>query len=336
MKKMDAVPLHRELSDPGLHSALAGYVRRRIGQASDADDVIQSTLADALGSEHAPGSAEDVRRWVFGIARNKVADHFRRRGREPLAEIDDLADPGQEPEHEERDLLRWAEREVPPGEQNQRTFEWLLREGHGDRLEEIADDERLPAPAVRQRVSRLRRYLRSRWAAAVAATLAVAGLYWWGTRPRVETPIARETPGPVERASELRRVARRDCAEQRWQECVAGLDRAKALDPTGDDAPDVAELRAGAARATSVPAPAPSAPAPSAAPPTVPVPTALPKSSEAPPRKPVGKPALTSDSMGEKWSSRASASTSVSPSDPPKAKAQGKKGSFDSDSNFAK
>ncbi|HEX3850670.1 MAG TPA: hypothetical protein VHW01_06860 [Polyangiaceae bacterium] len=45
------------------------------------------------------------------------------------------------------------------------TLEWMLREGDGEKLEQIARDANLPAPRVRQRVSRLRCFLREQWAA---------------------------------------------------------------------------------------------------------------------------------------------------------------------------
>jgi hypothetical protein len=48
-----------------------------------------------------------------------------------------------------------------------------LRESDGESLDEIARDAELPAPRVRQRVSRLRRHLHSRWLALGAAGLAL-------------------------------------------------------------------------------------------------------------------------------------------------------------------
>ncbi len=57
------------------------------------------------------------------------------------------------------------------------TLRWMVREADGDKLEAIAADEALPAERVRQRVSRLRRWMRGRWLAelAVVTMLAVAG-----------------------------------------------------------------------------------------------------------------------------------------------------------------
>jgi len=71
------------------------------------------------------------------------------------------------------DLLRWAQKERPAGEENAKTLEWMLREGEGEKLETIAAEANVPAPRVRQRVSRLRRYYKARWAAQTAALAAL-------------------------------------------------------------------------------------------------------------------------------------------------------------------
>lgn len=185
------------LSDPALLSALGAHVRSRV-PASDADDVFQSVLADALAGL-APDDGEALRRWIFGVARHKIADYYRRTRREqPTDAQDEEAAPtsGRADAHE---LLRWAEDELPPGSDAKRTFEWMLREGDGEKLESIAETEKLPAPRVRKRVSRMREHFRARWAAYVAG-LAAAGLailvvvYILRRKPE---PQARIVPEPV-------------------------------------------------------------------------------------------------------------------------------------------
>ena len=71
------------------------------------------------------------------------------------------------------DLMRWAQKELPAGKENEQTLEWMLREGEGEKLETIAAEANVPAPRVRQRVSRLRRYYKARWAAQTAAVAAL-------------------------------------------------------------------------------------------------------------------------------------------------------------------
>jgi len=186
------------LADPALREALLKFARRRL-PPGEVDDLVQNTLADALSSTSAPTEEADFRRWVRGIARHKIADAYRRRGRLPplVAELDASgADPGPAT----GELTQWIERELPKTEGAQATLHWLLRESEGETLDEIARDAALPAPRVRQRVSRLRRHFQTRWLALGAAGLALligAGILchaWRGTR--AASPIARETVTP--------------------------------------------------------------------------------------------------------------------------------------------
>jgi DNA-directed RNA polymerase specialized sigma24 family protein len=188
------------LSDRALLAALGAFVRSRV-PATDADDVVQAALADALGSEGAPTEAEALRRWLFGVARNKIADFHRRHRREQPSDTVDEKEAPSSGRSSARDLLRWAEEELPPGSDARRTFEWMLREGDGEKLESIAESEKLPAPRVRKRVSRMREHFRARWAA-YAAALAAAGIaafivfYMFRKKPVPEARIVPE-PRPV-------------------------------------------------------------------------------------------------------------------------------------------
>ena len=140
---------------PDLRAALIAMVRKRVPD-SEVEDIVQQALAEAIESPHAPQDSEALRRWIFGVAKNKVVDYHRRAGRESF-DLPDVA--GTPAPHTEADLLRWAERNLPDGDENQKTLDWMIREGEGEKLESIAASEKLPAPRVRQRVSRLRRHL---------------------------------------------------------------------------------------------------------------------------------------------------------------------------------
>jgi DNA-directed RNA polymerase specialized sigma24 family protein len=285
------------LADPRLRADLLRFVRGRVAE-SEAEDVVQTILTDAFAARGRPEDPEELRRWVFGIAKNKVADVHRRGAREVVRD----APVGEEASAESaplsaRDLLRWAENELPEGEQAQSTLDWMLREGSGEKLEHIAEEERVPAARVRQRVSRLRKHYRARWAAqlAAAAALLALGLVLWAVWRGRTTPgpddIARETPTPEQRAVELRRVALERCDEKDWKPCLEGLDKAKAIDPVGDTAERIREARAAAARALAPTPPAPSAEQKPNAPPepptkTAPMPTEAPKSAPPPLKEP--------------------------------------------------
>ncbi len=247
---------------------------------------MQTTLADALAATAAPDSAEDLERWIRGIARHKIADLYRGRrhespGREDGAEIavDDRAP------HSARDLLRWATKALPDAKSDQHTLEWMLREGAGEKLEEIAQEQGIPAARVRQRVSRLRRLLRERWAAQVAAVAGIAlvvGVAYLLLRDAPDVPpVARELPATPKPAELLRKRALAACERQAFEDCLALLDQAKQLDPAGESLAEIRRARAAASNALlSQPAPRDIAP---------PVPTTAPPA-------PTTAPPLTTDS----------------------------------------
>lgn len=163
------------LADPRLWRDLAHTVRRRIDQV-EVEDVVQATLEEALTAKALPAAADGVRRFVFAIARQKVADVYRLRDRERRRALKECAD---DPAPPPDDLRRWVERTLPKAPSAQQTFDWMLREADGETLAEIAANDRVSALVVRQRVSRLRRWLRARWAKEVAA-LAVVALFLFG------------------------------------------------------------------------------------------------------------------------------------------------------------
>src|SRR5688572_13371002 len=179
---MSTVPSTQTIG-PDLRSALIAMVRKRVPE-SEVEDIVQSALAEAVESPNAPKEPEALRRWIFGVAKNKVVDYHRRAGRERPGG-DDLPEvPNAPAPHAEADLLRWAERHLPEGDDAKKTLDWMLREGEGEKLESIALSEHVPAPRVRQRVSRLRRHFKTHWQKEVAllATLGVlmsVAIFFW-------------------------------------------------------------------------------------------------------------------------------------------------------------
>ncbi len=238
------------LSDPALREGLLKFARRRLPPA-EVEDLVQNTLTEALVAANAPSDPAEFRRWVHGIARHKIADGYRRRARQPLLG----ADPDQnaaEPNPSTSELSQWIESELPKTDGAQATLHWLLREGAGETLDEIARDVALPAPRVRQRVSRLRRHFHARWLALGAASLltllGAGSLLYRALQPAIVPPsIAQEPLAPLDRARVLRQNALQRCAAGAYPECVAGLDQAKALDPSGESANAIREARARAA-----------------------------------------------------------------------------------------
>jgi RNA polymerase sigma factor (sigma-70 family) len=251
------------LADPALRSAVEAAVRRRV-RGDDAEDVVQATLADVLSAAEVPEDAEEFRRFVFGVARNKVFDHFRRQRRESEG-LDDHDPAGPEAPLSARDILRWAEDELPDSE-SKNTLEWMLREGDGEKLEHIARDAQVPAPRVRKRVSRLRKFLRDRWAAelmlaGLVVLLGAFGAIYWLAKQSDAGDVVKPEPLPVPSSPRTLPPSR----------------------PAGDaeSGPNLAPLPSAAPVPSVVPAPSASAvPAPSA------VPSVPPKGKQAPPAKP--------------------------------------------------
>lgn len=265
-----------ELADPDLRRSLTRMARRGV-PPQEVDDIVQDALTEALSARAELREPRQLRSWLGGVVRHKVVDFHRRNGREQLTEPPEPSCPPDEGAG--RELLRWAEENLPGGRSDQQTFDWLLREGDGERLEEIARSEEMPAERVRQRVARLRRHLRERWVTEIARALVAAacfgGLLWVLLRPAPteiaaphDLPSPPRSVAPAVPAYKLRAEALERCAALEHQACLDGLDRAAALDPEGDRGDEVQRARRDAERAlTPRPAPAPSpAPPPSAAP----------------------------------------------------------------------
>jgi DNA-directed RNA polymerase specialized sigma24 family protein len=166
----------RQLEGQDVRRGLTALLRRRV-PPQEVEDIAQTVLCDALAAGHVPSDPEEFRRWLTGIARHKIADFHRRaaRGRARTAG-------GEGAEHVAASPTAFEEREVLENllaesrtRRDAETMEWLVREHDGERLIDIASEEGLPAPVVRQRVSRFRRALRARWVGLFALALVVSG-----------------------------------------------------------------------------------------------------------------------------------------------------------------
>ncbi|MER8393834.1 sigma-70 family RNA polymerase sigma factor [Mesorhizobium sp. M1340] len=87
-----------------------GFARRKIVQGGvDPEDVVQETLLAIHVKRHTWRHNAPVLPWVYAIARFKLIDAFRRRGRRIEVGIDEIAETFAEPEAEtvsERDVNR--------------------------------------------------------------------------------------------------------------------------------------------------------------------------------------------------------------------------------------
>ena len=99
---------------------LLGFVRRRVGNESDAEDIVQEVFYQLTASYSVTEPIEQLSAWLFRVARNKIIDWYRRRRHadsEPLEAQEEeppmlerfLADPGQDPERVYARSLVWTE-----------------------------------------------------------------------------------------------------------------------------------------------------------------------------------------------------------------------------------
>lgn len=179
------------LADPQLLRSLTTCLRRRV-PTSDVEDVAQTVLCDALASDGAPEDPDELRKWVAGIARHKVADYHRRAKRIVLDDEACEAVAAQPHAAEARGLLADVAA-CATSDRDREALGWLVREHGGEHLSEIAREAGLSGAAVRQRVSRFRRVLRARFGAALTIALAIAAASAMSASRSRETIVAEAT-----------------------------------------------------------------------------------------------------------------------------------------------
>ena len=79
------------IASPEVRRLVEGMVRRRVPE-SEVEDVVQTVLVDALASDSMPDDEEQLRKWIAGITRHKVADFHRKGGRVQHVELPDAVE----------------------------------------------------------------------------------------------------------------------------------------------------------------------------------------------------------------------------------------------------
>lgn len=69
------------------------FVRRRAASVEDADDVTQEVFANAAASLEARGTDSATLAWLYTVARRRLVDEARRRGRFATASLELVGDP---------------------------------------------------------------------------------------------------------------------------------------------------------------------------------------------------------------------------------------------------
>ncbi len=69
-------------------SKLGNFIRRRIRDPMDAEDLLQDVLQELVQVYRLPEPIEQASAWLFRVARNRIIDRFRKKKRRPPAELD--------------------------------------------------------------------------------------------------------------------------------------------------------------------------------------------------------------------------------------------------------
>lgn len=136
---------------------LQQYVMRRVHNASDADDLVQLILERAM-SKAPQAQIDSVAQWLFGIARNAIADHYRIQARLLDRAAEDLeASPAiGETEADRADVIACMEpllNALPEAEAQ--LLRWADMQGRS--MQSIADELGVSLTAAKSRVQRARK-----------------------------------------------------------------------------------------------------------------------------------------------------------------------------------
>jgi hypothetical protein len=134
----------------------------------------------------------------------------------------------------------------------------------------------------------------------VFALIVAAGIAWWRSaflKPDMIPERAERAPRKVDEARGLREHALERCREKAFEDCLRDLDRARALDPVGDEAEAIQNARVAARAALS---PEPPEPEPEPAPTPSASATPAPSASATPPRHAPSRTSVTSEAPSPK------------------------------------
>src|SRR5207342_2760042 len=90
----DKPPDDRHITDivTGERSRLLNFIRRRVSNPLDAEDILQDVWSELVEANRLLMPIEHVTGWLFRVARNRITDLFRRKRPEPDDETVPLAD----------------------------------------------------------------------------------------------------------------------------------------------------------------------------------------------------------------------------------------------------
>ncbi|MBP0608229.1 MULTISPECIES: RNA polymerase sigma factor [Burkholderia] len=142
---MEPPPTSQTMTDPDRditatvmreRTRLGNFIRRRIRDPDDAEDVLQDVLHEFVQAYRLPAPIEQASAWLFRTARNRIIDRFRKRKEQPLA---DLLDADDDADSEYRLDLALPSHDAGPEALYART---LLLKALQDALDELPANQR--------------------------------------------------------------------------------------------------------------------------------------------------------------------------------------------------
>jgi RNA polymerase sigma factor (sigma-70 family) len=71
---------------------LVNFIRRRIRDPDDAEDVLQDVFHEFVQAYRLPAPIEQASAWLFRAARNRIVDRFRKKKEQPLTDLSEAED----------------------------------------------------------------------------------------------------------------------------------------------------------------------------------------------------------------------------------------------------
>ena len=121
-------------------SRLGRFIRRRVADPSDAEDILQDVFAQLLEANRLLMPIEHVTGWLFQVARNRIVDLFRKPQAESADGLDDLIpspDAGPDAQYLRSLVLEELERAIAELREEQRAV-FLAHEIEGRSFKEIS------------------------------------------------------------------------------------------------------------------------------------------------------------------------------------------------------
>jgi RNA polymerase sigma factor (sigma-70 family) len=73
-------------------SRLANFIRRRVADQTDAEDILQDVFHELVEAYRLPAPIEQASAWLFQVARHRIIDRFRKKKEQPIGSVADEDD----------------------------------------------------------------------------------------------------------------------------------------------------------------------------------------------------------------------------------------------------